>query len=261
MQPVLHDLRRSLPLAVELARRNIAAQYRQSLTGVLQAFFPAIVTTAWCTLVRHTRVIQVESLETPYPAFVLISMMLWLTFVDALQAPIQALLSDQSLLQNSSIPRETVVFGSLGVVGFNFVVKVILVVAAGIWFRLPISATIVLAPLGVLALIGLGTAIGLILAPLNYLYRDIARSLQPMLTFWFFLTPVLFPVPDTSSLAWIVRLNPVTPLLVSTREWITLGDSSQSAEFLLTVPLVCVLFTGGMLFYRVATPIVLERGG
>lgn len=257
---MLRDLIRSLPVASELARRNVATQYRQSLLGVLQAFFPAIVTTVWCVMIRRAQIINVESLDIPYPAFVLISMMLWLTFVESLQAPIDALVAEQALLRNSPMPREAVVFGSIGVVGFNFLVKLILIIAAILWYRIPIAPTVLLAPLGVLCLMCLGVGLGLILAPLNFLYRDISRSLGAIVMFWFFLTPILFPVPDTPPLGWIVRLNPVTPLLVSTREWVTLGTTSQVTGLLVVLPLTCLICTAGWMFYRVATPIVLERG-
>jgi len=41
---------------------------------------------------------------------------------------------------------------------------------------------------------------------------------------WFYLTPVIYSLPTAGILALVAKINPVTPLLVTTRELITTGN-------------------------------------
>lgn len=246
-------------LAWEVMRRNVAGQYRQSLFGLFLAFLPPLIITAWCTLVSHAKVINVESLQLPYPAFVLLSMMLWMTFVEALNAPINGLEQELPSLSKAVFPAEAIVLAHTLEVGFHFGVKLVLIVGAILWFRLPVTWMAVFSPVALVLLIVLGVSIGMILAPINALYKDVGRSLGAITTFWLFLTPVLFPMPTEGLAAWICRLNPVTPLLASTREWATLGELSDPVGFGVTATLTLVLFLFSCLFFRVALPVVIDR--
>lgn len=246
-------------LAWEILRRNIASQYRQSFLGVLLAFVPPIVITIWCTLINHAKVINIPSLDLPYPAFVLMSMMLWTTFVEALYAPIQGLSEELRSLSKAAFPAEAIVLAHTGEVLFHFAIKLILIVGAIVWFSLPITWTAILAPAGLVLLILLGVSLGMILAPLNALYRDISKSLGAITTFWLFLTPVLFPLPTNGVAAVIVRLNPVTPLLASTRDLVTLGGVTDPVGFICTAVFTIGLFVFSCIFFRVALPIVIDR--
>jgi lipopolysaccharide transport system permease protein len=69
------------------------------------------------------------------------------------------------------------------------------------------------------------------LSPLGALYQDVGRGLTVLVSVWFFLTPVVYPVPTEGTLSWLVRLNPVTPLLVTTRELATTGVVSNPLGF------------------------------
>ena len=48
---------------------------------------------------------------------------------------------------------------------------------------------------------------------------------------WMFVTPVVFPLPTTGVFATVVRANPVTPLLMTTRELATSGVISDPDRF------------------------------
>lgn len=246
-------------VAWELLRRNLAGEYRQSLMGVGLAFVPALVTAAWCTLIRHANIVNIPELDVPYPAFVLLSMMLWTTFVEAINAPIHGLIEELPTLARSSYPVEAIVLARMGQVLFDFGVKLVLVVGAVYWFSLPISWTVILAPLGLVLLVLFGTSLGMLLAPINALYRDISKGLAAITTFWLFLTPVLIPVPTSGWAALIVKFNPVTPLLVTTRELVTTAQLSNLPGFLLMAILTLLLFAASCLFHRVAVPVVIDR--
>jgi lipopolysaccharide transport system permease protein len=254
-----HDLLASRELAWRLMVRDINSQYRQSLLGISWAFLPSIIMTIGFTLANKANVIQVGKTDLPYPVYVMFSTVLWQTFVEALNAPLQAVMLAKPLLAKVNFPREALIVAKLGEVFFNFAIKVILIVGLFIWFKVSITWNILLAPVAIIHLILLGTFIGLFLAPLGVLYQDISRGLTLITGFWLFITPIIYPVPKTGIFSLLVNFNPVTPLLVTARELATTGVISHPVEFWVVSILTFIGLILTWIVFRLAMPFVIER--
>lgn len=253
------DLLASRQLAWRLMVRDISAQYRQSFLGIAWAFLPPIIMATGFTLAAKANVINVGKTDLPYPVYVMFSTALWQTFVEALNAPLQAVTVAKTMLTRVNFPREALILAKLGEVFFNFAIKLILIVALFIWFHVPVTWKVILSPIPLIHLILLGTLIGILLAPLSLLYQDISKSLTIVTGFWLFLTPVIYPVPNQGTFGFLVKLNPVTPLLVTARELATTGVLSEPLRFWLVsvITLVGLLLT--WIVFRLAMPFVVER--
>ena len=253
------DLLASRQLAWRLMVRDISAQYRQSFLGIAWAFLPPIIMATGFTLAAKANVINVGKTDLPYPVYVMFSTALWQTFVEALNAPLQAVTVAKTMLTRVNFPREALILAKLGEVFFNFAIKLILIVALFIWFHVPVTWKVILSPIPLIHLILLGTFIGIFLAPLSILYQDISKSLSIVTGFWLFLTPVIYPVPNQGTFGFLVKLNPVTPLLVTARELATTGILSEPLRFWLVsvITLVGLLLT--WIVFRLAMPFVVER--
>lgn len=190
------DLLASRELAMQLLVRNISAQYRESFLGIFWAVVPPIVTAIGFTFASNARIVNIGATDLPYPAFVIFNMTLWQTFVETLNGPLQAVAAAKQMLAKINFPREALILAKLGEVFFNFAIKLILIVALFLWYRIPVSWTVILAPVALIHLIMLKTFFGLLLAPLGVLYGDILRGLTLIIGFWLFLTPVVYPVPS-----------------------------------------------------------------
>ena len=239
--------------------RDISAQYRQSFLGITWAFLPPIVMAAGFTLAKDANVINVGATDLPYPAYVMFSTALWQTFVEALNGPVQAVTVAKPMLARVNFPREAIILAELGEVFFNFAIKLILIVALFLWFRIPVSWTVILAPVALIHLIMLGTFIGTLLSPLGVLYQDVSKGLTMVTGFWLFLTPVVYPVPSRGTFGALVKLNPVTPLLVTTRELATTGVVSDAYRFWVVSVITIVGLLLTWVAFRIAMPYVLER--
>ncbi len=97
------------------------------------------------------------------------------------------------MLARINFPREALILSKLGEVLFNFGIKLILIIALFIWFKMPVTASVILAPVALIHLIALGTFIGLILAPIGALYQDVSKAIALVTSFWLFITPVVYP--------------------------------------------------------------------
>ncbi|MBD6617961.1 ABC transporter permease [Komarekiella sp. 'clone 1'] len=258
-QQMWRDLLAARELTWRLMIRDISAQYRQSFLGVAWAFLPPIVMATGFTLAKDANVISVGATDLPYPAYVMFSTALWQTFVEALNGPVQAVTAAKPMLARVNFPREALILAKLGEVFFNFAIKLILIVALFIWFGVSVSWTAILAIVALIHLVLLGTFIGVLLAPLGVLYQDISKGLTMITGFWLFVTPVVYPVPSSGTFGFLVKLNPVTPLLVTARELATTGVVSDPYRFWVVsvITLVGLVFT--WIGFRLAMPFVVER--
>jgi lipopolysaccharide transport system permease protein len=258
---MIHDLSASRGLAWRLFIRNLSGQYRQSILGYLWAFVPPIVTTLTFVFLNAADIVSLSSGESgiPYPVYVLVGTLLWQGFVDALNSPIKTLTQSKSMLAKVNFPREALILAGLGEVVFNFTIRLGLLLAVYLLFRATLPLTVLLAPLGMISLLALGLMFGLLLSPVGMLYQDVERSIAVFVSLWFFLTPVVYAPPTTWPASLLATLNPVSPLLVTTREMLTTGTLTQVEGFVTISLVTVVLLLFGWLLYRIAMPHLIER--
>lgn len=254
-----HDLRHSRELAWRLARRDISARYRQSVLGVVWAFIPAIVTTAVFVFLNRAGIVTVAVTDTPYPVHVMFGTVLWSLFSSSLTAPIGAVNHSTAMLSKINFPREAIILAAMLKVLFDFSIQASLLVLALLLFGVPLGWGLLLAPLGVVMLMLFGFALGLLLTPLGALYTDVVAGLNVLVSFWFFVTPVVYPVPTEWPWRLILYLNPVSPLLVGTRELATRSTLTDAVPFLVVSVLTILGLLVGWVLYRVSLPILIER--
>jgi len=259
VQEMWHSLLASRELAWQLFLRDIKAQYRQSLLGFFWAFVPPIATGIGLTFANNKGIINIGETDLPYPAYVMFSMTLWQTFTESIQLPIQGINSAKQLMAKINFPQEAVMLCKLWQVLFNFAIKLILIIGLFIWFRFPVSWEILIAPVALAHLIALGIAIGGILAPIGALYQDVQKALTFVISGWLFLTPVIYPLQKEGLFSVIVNLNPVTPLLVTTRELATGAELSHPVGFWIASAIALVGVLIAWLFYYLAMPFIIER--
>lgn len=256
---MFRDVMSARYVAYRLFLRDIKAKYRQTLFGYAWAFIPSIVVAYGLVEAAKANIVNIGSTSIAYPAFVIISMVLWQTFLEAFNAPLTAITESKTMLAKINFPRESIVLAKVMEVFFNFFVKLVLVVALYFFYKIPVSWNVLFAFFGVFQLVLLGTFLGLIIAPLGGIYQDVSKGVAVFATIWFFITPVVYPLPSTGSFSSIVAFNPVTPLLVTTRELaISLPISNLSGFWFVSIFSFIGLFLTWIAF-RLAIPYVIER--
>jgi lipopolysaccharide transport system permease protein len=261
LSEMLSDLWRSRELAWRLLVRDIRSQYRSSFLGTAWAIVPAAITAGGLAVASSAGVINVGETDIPYPAFVMLGTILWQTFLEAFNGPEKAVKASRNMLSRVKFPYEALILSQLGQALFDLLLKLVLLVILFVIFSVSVSWKIVLAPVAFSSLIMLGMGFGLLLVPINHLVQDISRSMEVLLLVWFFLTPVVYPVPEQPLLATLVRLNPVTPLLLTARELMTTGTVSDPVAFAVVSLGAIALLGLGWLVFRLSIPFLVERIG
>jgi lipopolysaccharide transport system permease protein len=235
--------------------------YRQSLLGFVWAFVPPLLTSLVWVFLNGQRIINIDDPGIPYPAFVLTSVLLWSVFSQALLAPITTMTQGKSIIVKINFPREALILAGFFQVLLDFFIKLVLIVLVLIIYEVTPSPTVWLAPVGVLSLILLGMALGMIILPLGMLYTDIQRVILAVTPFWMLLTPVIYPTPRSGIATLLNQFNPVSPLLTTTRDWMFRGGSEFVVPFLWISGASLILLLLGMIIFRLAMPIIIERSG
>jgi len=253
------DLIASRELAWRLFVRNISAMYRQTMLGYVWAFLPPLFTTFTFVFLNSQNIFSVGKTDIPYPAYVMIGTLLWQVFVDAMNSPLRVVNQSKSFLAKINFPREALILAGIGEVLFNFSIRLVLLVAVFIFYNVSLPVAAFLAPLGILSLMALGLMIGVLLVPLGVLYQDIEKGLPLITGMWMLLTPVVYPPPSSWPASLLSSINPVSPLLVTTREMLTGGSFSQMNGFMIVVTGTLILLFVGWVLYRLALPHLIER--
>lgn len=260
---MITDLWASRELAWRLLVRNVSGRYRQTALGYVWAFLPPVVTTLTFVFLNSQKILNVGDgdIGMPYPVYVMVGSLLWQAFVDAMNSPIRLVTQSKSMLAKINFPREALILAGLGEVLFDFAIRLVLLLVVFVWFRISVPLTVLLAPTGVLTLMGLGLMFGILLSPLAVLYQDVQQGLAVITSLWFFVTPVVYATPTRWPASLVARVNPVTPLLNATRELLTTGTVSYRGGFFLVTGLTLSMMLAGWLLYRLAMPHLIERIG
>jgi lipopolysaccharide transport system permease protein len=250
------DARQIVRVAWEIFRRNVQARYRRSWLGYAWLILPTITTTMVWVYIHGRGIVATSPTDIPYPVHVLTGMVLWQTFLDALNAPVQQLRSSRELVTRTRLPQEVLILAGAFEVLLNCAARLLVVGVVVLEYQGRIGMTVMLAPAGITMLLLLGLAFGTVIAPLGLLYEDIGRALPIVTGVWFFLTPVIYP----ASRRGFLRFNPVTPLLETARSWLT-GSGEIAEGFLHVSTSAGVLLIFGWIVLRLARPHVVARLG
>jgi len=259
LKAMMMDLWLGRELAWRLTIRDISAQYRQTVLGLLWALILPLANTVVWIFLNGSGIISVQQTSIPYPVYVFTGTMIWSIFMDAINAPLAQTQAAKIMLAKLNFPREALLLAGIYKTLFNAIIKIGLLLCILPFFGVSPGWGLALFPVGVLSIILTGTAIGLFITPVGMLYTDVGRALPLVMQFLMYATPVVFAMPQSGLSARLLALNPITPLILTTRDWLTGG----SPEFLMYFGIVNVaallLLSLSWVGYRLCMPILIER--
>lgn len=258
---MMRDLSASRELAWRLCARNITTQYRQTALGYFWAIGPPLMTSVLFILLNSANLLKAGDTGVPYPVFVIVGTVAFGLFVDALNMPLSVVGAARGMLPKINFPHEALVLAGVAQILVNFAVKATLVVAVLVIFRVPVQPTAVLAVLPLTGLLVMGMAIGVFLVPIGALFQDVVHALGVVASAIVFLTPAAYTPPRVGLLGVITAWNPLTPLIMTARDLLVHGSSSQLPTTLILVAASLVALALSWVVFRLAMPILIERMG
>jgi lipopolysaccharide transport system permease protein len=246
----LWDLWQYRELLYLLTWRDIKVRYKQTALGVAWVVLQPLLLMLVFTMF-FGRLVGVPSDGIPYSIFTYTALLPWQLFSRALNEGSMSLIAHERVITKTYFPRillpASAVLSSLIDFAIAFVVLLGFILFHGVQPGLAILAL----PLFVLLVVMAAFGVGLWLAALNVLYRDV-RYLLPFLTqIWMFATPIIYPVsavPDNWRLLY--SLNPMVGVVEGFR-WALLGSTSGMDSIVGISALIVVgVLIGGVLYFQ-----------
>jgi lipopolysaccharide transport system permease protein len=187
----------------------------------------------------------------PYPLFNYAALLPWAFFAGIVNGTANSLLANHGLMKKIYFPRLVAPIVQVLNQLFNSAIAFAILLGMMLLYGYTPTWTILTIPAFLLLAILTGLAVGLWVAPWIVHYRDVSKVLNFGMTFWMYLTPVVYAVsviPD--NLLTLYRLNPMVNVVEGFR-WAVLGTGEgPSAMLLVGYALVLPLLIGGMYYFR-----------
>lgn len=255
----LRDIYASRFLSKQLTKRDIKAQYRQSLLGILWDFMGPVSTALIWIFLSNTGTVQLSDTGMPYPLYVFSGTLLWSILVEAILMPMQSTKAAKGIISKINFPKEALIVSGLYKLLFNSMFKIILLLAMLILYQVSFSWALLLFPMCLLAMMVFGITLGLFITPLGLLYNDVSKAITFGFRFIMYITPVVYSIPQTGVMKTMMEWNPLTPLLDTARA-VLVGEAPQYLIYFTVVVGFSALFLLiALAIYRVSIPILTER--
>ena len=235
-------------------KREFQLKYRNSLLGaawtVLQPLAMIVVYTVIFSQVMRAKLPGVDS-TFGYSIYLCAGSLTWGLFSEVTTRSQTMFLDNANLLKKLSFPRlclpVTVVANALLNFGIVFGLFTGFLLISG---NFPGIATLALVPLlALLVLFSVG--LGMVLGVLNVFFRDVGQFFGIFVTFWFWLTPIVYPATTLPErVQSLMGLNPLAPVMGAVQGVLVRGDWPQWGPLLYPFALALVLCGLGLRLFR-----------
>lgn len=244
------ELWRFRELAYFFVWRTIKIRYKQTLIGAAWAVIQPIATMLVFSLF-FGHLARLPSDNLPYPVFYFSALLPWTYFAGAVQSVTNSVVEQQHVITKVYFPRLVLPISAaipglldlgLGLVAF---------LPMMFMYHLLPSTAVLMLPVFLLLAVATVLGVGLWLAALNSLYRDVHFLAPFLIQVWMFLSPVVYPATLVPARwRWLYGLNPMAGVIEGFR-W-SLTGRGQPPTLLLAVSAsaVLVVMAGGLAFFR-----------
>jgi lipopolysaccharide transport system permease protein len=238
----------------QMVRRELRQKYRGSALGVLwYVINPLVLMGAYYLMFG---VIFKAASEPDYPLFLLVGLIVWVFFSQAVLSAAPSLLDQGALVRKARFPRETIPASVVTVHSVTFLVLLALLLPITLAIRGTLDPALVLLPLILACLFAFVLGFALAVSVLHAYFRDVAPILSAALLPWFFVSPIFFRperiTTDQPAARFVLEwVNPIAPFIGAIRD-VVYGGFTPSGEELAYVVLAAALalLGGHALFQR-----------
>ena len=246
-------------LALQLTRRDVSAQYRQSYFGILWLFITPLASAAIWVFLNSSGTITITDTGVPYPVYAFSGTLIWSILLESINAPMASTNAARGIISKINFPKEALILCGFYKLLFNSSFKVLLLVVFIFAFGVGFHWSLLLLPLVLVMAVVFGTSLGLLITPIGLLYSDVSRLISMGLSLLMYVTPVVYGIPKTGIMKTIMTYNPFTPFILTSRD-VAVGGSPEFLNYFLGLTgLGIVLFFIGLVIYRVSIPVIVER--
>ena len=255
----LKELWKYRDLLMLFVKRDLVAQYRQTILGPLWYIIQPALTTIMF-LVVFNRIARISTDDLPPVLFYMCGIAIWNYFSSCLNNTSGTFVNNAGIFGKVYFPRLvlplSVVLSNMARFGIQFGLLVIVIC----WyyftgqFAIDIGWPLLLIPVIALIMALTGFGLGIVISSLTTKYRDLNVLISFGVQLLMYVTPVAYPLSflENASLKVFIQWNPLSPLVEGFRYAVYGTGVFQPGMFLYSVGcMLLILFLGTMVFSKV----------
>ena len=232
-----------------LTARDVKVRYKQTVLGfawaIIQPFMLMIVFSIF-----FGRLAKIPSDGYPYPVFVYAALLPWTFFANAINSSAGSLVGSQHLISKVYFPRLIIPLATVGGGLIDFVIAAVVLLGLMLYYGIPWTSNLLMAPLLMLAVIFTALGVGTMLSALTVAYRDFRYVVSYLVQFWMFATPVVYPVSIVpQKWHWLLNLNPMAGLIDGFRS-VFLGKPFDLVAIGISMSIAIMIFLLGIFYFE-----------
>jgi len=237
-------------LLFNLVHREISQRYKQSILGyawvILNPLFQLLV----LSFVFST-IFRVSSFNVPYIVFLLVGLLPWNFFSLSLSSSANSLVGNASLITKIYFPREILVLATILAKMVDFFYSCLVLVFFFFFYHLPFNIqTLWVIPILFIQLI-FTISLSLLIASFNLFYRDIQYLLNLIVSLWFYLTPIIYPIEQfPEKYRFVFALNPMSVIINAYRQTVLGGGQPNLQSLGIAAFVSVILFIISYLIFK-----------
>lgn len=243
-----------------LVRRDFLSDYKRSFISAGWILItPALAVLSWL-IINHTNILKPGPLPIPYPAYVLISTLIWRLFIGIYQSGSNLFFESATFGIDIRFHREVLLAKQVILQVLNLAAGLLIIEAVLVYYGILPTWNILSFPATLIPLILMGSGIGLLASVYSVVLPDSKKWLDYGMQLLMFVTPVIYsPQVDHDLIRTIIRFNPLSYLLDWSRASLTGGSFDNPLGFLLSSMGALALFLLGLRLLYLAEDKVIEK--
>ncbi len=253
--PSWRELWEAREVFTRFGTRDLKLRYRQTALGVVWVVLQPLLSAGIFSIV-FGQIADLSSDGVPYFVFSFAGMLAWTLFNGIVSRAAPSLVSNQALVSKVFFPRMLVPLSSVLSVLVDFLVASALMVGLLLWYGIAPGWPLLTLPLWVLAVVLLGSGLGMACSALMVKFRDVAYVVPFALQSLLYASPLAYSLSEVGpGIRWLFDLNPLTWVLEGFR-WALLGLAEPAAwQMVATAVVSTAVFGAGALIFS-----KMERG-
>jgi lipopolysaccharide transport system permease protein len=235
-------------------KREFQSKYRNSLLGaawtVINPLAMILVYTVIFSQVMRAKLPGIDH-SFAYSIYLCSGILTWGLFSEIVIRGQSIFIDNANLLKKISFPRISLPVIAVLNAGTNFVIISSLflgfLLIAGFWPGWPVLAALPVLVVQLVFAVGLGITLGV----LNVFFRDVGQFFGIFLQFWFWFTPVVYPVSILPERVQpLMTLNPMYPLIQAYQGIFVSGQWPIWGSLIYPLVVGCILCLVGFQLFR-----------
>lgn len=239
-------------------RRDFVLTFKQTILGPAWIILNPFISTVIYTVV-FGGIAGIETDGIPKILFYMLSNTVWTFFASCINKTSSTFTANAAVFGKVYFPRLVTPISTVASSGINFLIQFAMFACFFVFYLIkgevaPNWGHVILFPLIMVLLAGMGLGCGIIVSSLTTKYRDLAIAVTFGVQLWMYASPVVYPLSTLNNgiLKTIISVNPVTSYIEICR-FIFLGHGTISVAGCIwsAAFTFIVLFVGIILFNKV----------